>query len=162
AARLDHLRPMGLHVHLGSQIGSVATYLEAVAWLAGFIDREGLGGLPLLDLGGGLAIAYADGDTAPDVGEAVAATAAGVAGRPRGGRSCGPATSSRSPPPAPTRRRWRRPTTACPGPRRSWSPAARSGRLSPASPSPICSPGSARTRSAGGRRGSPWRSPWHR
>jgi diaminopimelate decarboxylase len=79
AAGLEHVRPMGLHVHLGSQIGSVETYLEAAAWLAAFIDREGLGELPLLDLGGGLAIAYADGDTAPDVREAVAATAAGVA-----------------------------------------------------------------------------------
>ncbi|HEX5248302.1 MAG TPA: diaminopimelate decarboxylase [Gaiellales bacterium] len=79
AAGLDHVRPMGLHVHLGSQIGSVETYLEAAAWLAAFIDREGLGELPLLDLGGGLAIAYADGDTAPDIREAVAAAAAGVA-----------------------------------------------------------------------------------
>ena len=84
AAVLDHLRPMGLHVHLGSQIGSVETYLEAAAWLAAFIDREGLGGLPLLDLGGGLAIAYADGDWAPDVRESVAATAAGVAEQLRG------------------------------------------------------------------------------
>ena len=83
AAGLDHARPMGLHVHLGSQIGSVETYLEAAAWLAAFIDREGVGELPLLDLGGGLAIAYADGDTAPDIREAVAATAAGVAGQLR-------------------------------------------------------------------------------
>src|SRR6476659_3645374 len=84
AARLEHVRPMGLHVHLGSQIGSGATYLEAAAWLAAFIDREELGGLPVLDLGGGLAIAYADGDAAPDVREAVAATAAGVAEQLRG------------------------------------------------------------------------------
>jgi diaminopimelate decarboxylase len=84
AARLDHVRPAGLHVHLGSQIGAVETYLEAAAWLAAFIDREGLGGLPLLDLGGGLAIAYAEGDSAPDVREAVAATAAGVAEQLRG------------------------------------------------------------------------------
>jgi diaminopimelate decarboxylase len=79
AGSLEHVRPMGLHVHLGSQIASVDTYLEAAAWLAAFIDREGLGDLPLLDLGGGLAIAYADGDRAPDVRAAVAATAAGVA-----------------------------------------------------------------------------------
>jgi diaminopimelate decarboxylase len=79
AAGLDHLRPMGLHVHLGSQIGSVDTYLEAAAWLAAFVDRERLGDLPLLDLGGGLAIAYADGDAAPDIRQAVAATAAAVA-----------------------------------------------------------------------------------
>jgi diaminopimelate decarboxylase len=81
AGGLEHVRPMGLHVHLGSQIGSVDTYLEAAAWLAAFIDREGLRGLPLLDLGGGLAIAYADGDRAPDVRAAVAATAAGLAER---------------------------------------------------------------------------------
>jgi diaminopimelate decarboxylase len=79
AAGLEHLRPMGVHVHLGSQIGSVDTYLEAAAWLAAFVDREGLGDLPLLDLGGGLAIAYADGDAAPDIRQAVAATAAAVA-----------------------------------------------------------------------------------
>ncbi len=79
AAGLEHVRPMGLHIHLGSQIGSVDTYVEAAAWLAAFIDREGLGGLPLLDLGGGLAIAYTDGDRVPDVRAAVAATATGVA-----------------------------------------------------------------------------------
>jgi diaminopimelate decarboxylase len=79
AGSLEHVRPMGLHIHLGSQIESVDTYLEAAGWLAGFIDREGLGGLPLLDLGGGLAIAYADGDRAPDVRAAAAATASGLA-----------------------------------------------------------------------------------
>jgi diaminopimelate decarboxylase len=78
AGTLAHVRPMGLHVHLGSQIGSVDTYLEAAAWLAAFIDRERLGALPLLDLGGGLAIAYADGDGAPDARAAVAAMAAGL------------------------------------------------------------------------------------
>jgi diaminopimelate decarboxylase len=83
AGSLDHVRPMGLHVHLGSQIGSVDTYLEAAAWLAAFMDREGLGDLPLLDLGGGLAIAYAEGERAPDVRAAVAATAEGLAGELR-------------------------------------------------------------------------------
>jgi diaminopimelate decarboxylase len=83
AGSLDHVRPMGLHVHLGSQIGSVDTYLEAAAWMAAFMDREGLGDLPLLDLGGGLAIAYAEGDRAPDVRAAVAATAEGLAGELR-------------------------------------------------------------------------------
>jgi diaminopimelate decarboxylase len=83
AGSLDHVRPMGLHVHLGSQIGSVDTYLEAAAWMAAFMDREGLGDLPLLDLGGGLAIAYAEGERAPDVRAAVAATAEGLAGELR-------------------------------------------------------------------------------
>ena len=36
AAACPHVRPAGLHVHLGSQIRDVGTYLEAVDWLAGF------------------------------------------------------------------------------------------------------------------------------
>jgi diaminopimelate decarboxylase len=81
AAALEHVRPAGLHVHLGSQIRDVATYLEAAAWLAGFIAANDLGGLPVLDLGGGLAIAYTDDDRVPDVRAAVEVTAAGVAGQ---------------------------------------------------------------------------------
>jgi diaminopimelate decarboxylase len=83
AASLPHVRPAGLHVHLGSQIASVDTYLEAAGWLAAFIDRERLGDLPVLDLGGGLAIAYTDADRAPEVRAAVAATVAGLAERMR-------------------------------------------------------------------------------
>jgi diaminopimelate decarboxylase len=81
AAGLEHVRAAGLHVHLGSQIREVETYLEAAAWLAAFIDQHDLGGLPVLDLGGGLAIAYTDDDSAPDVRAAVEVTAAGLAGR---------------------------------------------------------------------------------
>jgi diaminopimelate decarboxylase len=79
AAGLAHVRPAGLHVHLGSQIAAVETYLEAARWLAGFIAAEGLGDLPVLDLGGGLAIAYTDADRAPDIRAAVEATVAGLA-----------------------------------------------------------------------------------
>jgi diaminopimelate decarboxylase len=81
AAALEHVRPAGLHVHLGSQIRDVGTYLEAAEWLAAFIAGNDLGGLPVLDLGGGLAIAYTDDDSAPDVRAAVSTTAAGLAGR---------------------------------------------------------------------------------
>ena len=80
AAGLEHVHAAGLHVHLGSQIRDVGTYLEAAEWLAGFIADNDLGGLPVLDLGGGLAIAYTDADRAPDVHAAVEATAAGLAG----------------------------------------------------------------------------------
>ena len=52
---LPHLRAAGLHVHLGSQIGELGSYLRAVDWLVEFIEQHGLGELPLLDLGGGLA-----------------------------------------------------------------------------------------------------------
>ncbi len=80
AAELAHLRPAGLHVHLGSQIRDVGTYLEAAAWLAAFIAQNGLGDLPVLDLGGGLAIAYTEADSAPDVRAAVERTATALAG----------------------------------------------------------------------------------
>jgi diaminopimelate decarboxylase len=78
AARCPHVRLDGLHVHLGSQIRDLTTYVEAVDWLARF---PGAAGLPVLDLGGGLAIPYTGGEEAPDVGAAVATNVAAVAGR---------------------------------------------------------------------------------
>jgi diaminopimelate decarboxylase len=80
AAELPHVRPAGLHVHLGSQIRDVDTYVELAGWLAEFIDRNDLGHLPALDLGGGLAIAYTDADRPPDVRAAVEVTATALAG----------------------------------------------------------------------------------
>jgi diaminopimelate decarboxylase len=71
AGELAHVRPVGVHVHLGSQIRDVDTYVEVAAWLAEFLDQNGLGHLPVLDLGGGLAIAYTDADRVPDVRAAV-------------------------------------------------------------------------------------------
>jgi diaminopimelate decarboxylase len=81
ARELRNVRPAGLHVHLGSQIAAVETYLEAAGWLADFIARERLGHLPVLDLGGGLAIAHTDADRAPDVRTAVETTVACLAER---------------------------------------------------------------------------------
>ena len=80
AAELAHVRPAGVHVHLGSQIRDVDTYIEVAAWLAEFLDQNGLGHLPVLDLGGGLAIAYTDADRVPDVRAAVEVTATALAG----------------------------------------------------------------------------------
>ncbi len=73
-----HLRLDGLHVHLGSQIRDLDTYLHAVDWLARF---EPARRLRVLDLGGGLAIPYTDDEDVPDLRAAVAATAAAVAER---------------------------------------------------------------------------------
>ena len=78
AAGHPHLRLDGLHVHLGSQIRDLDTYLHAVNWLAGFAPARGL---PVLDLGGGLAIPYTDDEDVPDLRAAVKATADAVAGR---------------------------------------------------------------------------------
>jgi diaminopimelate decarboxylase len=76
AAACPHLRLDGLHVHLGSQIRDLDAYLAAVEWLARF---EPAARLPVLDLGGGLAIPYTDDDDAPDLHTAVTATATAVA-----------------------------------------------------------------------------------
>jgi diaminopimelate decarboxylase len=75
AAACPHLRLDGLHVHLGSQIRDLDAYLAAVEWLARFEPAR----LPVLDLGGGLAIPYTDDDDAPDLHTAVTATATAVA-----------------------------------------------------------------------------------
>ena len=78
ASACRHLRLDGLHVHLGSQIRDLGTYVEAVDWLARF---PGIAELPVLDIGGGLAIAYTDDDHAPEIRTAVEATIAAVAER---------------------------------------------------------------------------------
>ncbi len=70
ADALPHLRLDGLHLHLGSQIADVGSFERAVDWLVDFVEEHGLGGLPLLDLGGGLAIAHTELEAAPAPGPA--------------------------------------------------------------------------------------------
>ncbi len=57
------LEIVGVHVHIGSQILNIDQFAEAVAALAP------IGGLPVYDLGGGLGIAYHEGEHAPTVDE---------------------------------------------------------------------------------------------
>jgi diaminopimelate decarboxylase len=78
AGALAHLRLDGLHVHLGSQIRDLDTYLHAVDWLAALGPARRL---PVLDLGGGLAIPYTEDDKTPDLRAAITVTAAAVAER---------------------------------------------------------------------------------
>ncbi|WP_229331193.1 diaminopimelate decarboxylase, partial [Streptomyces sp. UNOC14_S4] len=63
------LELVGLHCHLGSQIAGLGPYVTAVRrlvpLLAALRDRHGVT-LPELDLGGGFAIAYRDGDPVLD------------------------------------------------------------------------------------------------
>ncbi|MFJ1708041.1 diaminopimelate decarboxylase [Kitasatospora sp. NPDC088346] len=74
----------GLHCHLGSQIDAVGPYLDAVdrlvELLAGVRDRYGVE-LPELDLGGGHAVRYLDGEPALDPGEFAARVPARLAER---------------------------------------------------------------------------------
>jgi len=66
-ARRPGLEPVGLHVHLGSQLVEMAPLIRAAHALAGLARAAREMGVPLqhLDLGGGLGIAYG-GEAAPD------------------------------------------------------------------------------------------------
>ncbi len=54
-----HLRLVGLHCHVGSQLTAVEPFRQAVAALAG------LGSFEVYNLGGGLGVAYTDGTSEP-------------------------------------------------------------------------------------------------
>lgn len=61
----EGLRGRGLHVHLGSQVVDAGPLRSAAAWCARFCATNGL--VPdVLDLGGGLGVAYSPGEAAPD------------------------------------------------------------------------------------------------
>ena len=57
---------VGLHAHIGSQIFLLHSFEKAVEVLAGFVTPLGL---PELCLGGGLGVAYVDGEDAPTIAQ---------------------------------------------------------------------------------------------
>jgi diaminopimelate decarboxylase len=61
---------VGIHVHVGSQVLSVANFARVVDKVAAFSEPLGL---PELTLGGGLGVAYVAGETAPTITEWAAA-----------------------------------------------------------------------------------------
>ena len=64
AAESPHLDPVGLHVHIGSQITSVDPYRQAMAAALALVDEvEAAAGVKLefLDAGGGFAVPYREG-----------------------------------------------------------------------------------------------------
>jgi diaminopimelate decarboxylase len=68
AADLEGVEPVGLHLHIGSQITSTAPFERAYSRLIGLFRELRGGGLPLrrLDLGGGFGVSYRDGEKALD------------------------------------------------------------------------------------------------
>jgi diaminopimelate decarboxylase len=55
---------VGLHFHIGSQVFSVDNFLEGLEVIAPFVVSEGL---PELIVGGGLGVAYVEGEEAPTI-----------------------------------------------------------------------------------------------
>jgi diaminopimelate decarboxylase len=71
------LAPRGLHVHLGSQVVDATPLRSAVVWAARFCAQHDLAP-EILDLGGGLGVAYRPGEAAPDARGYATALAAAV------------------------------------------------------------------------------------
>lgn len=63
---LDVVELVGLHAHIGSQVFVVDSFFQAVEALAPFVNAQGL---PELSIGGGLGVAYVEGESAPSITE---------------------------------------------------------------------------------------------
>jgi diaminopimelate decarboxylase len=69
AMEMAHVRLVGLDMHVGSQLATLAPYRDGLARLAQLAHDVRAAGAPLryLDVGGGLPVAYAVGDAEPDL-----------------------------------------------------------------------------------------------
>ena len=66
ASQADSVELVGLHAHIGSQVFDLRSFQQAVEVIAGFAQPYGL---PELSLGGGLGVAYVEGESAPAIAE---------------------------------------------------------------------------------------------
>jgi diaminopimelate decarboxylase len=66
ARRSDAVDLVGLHVHIGSQVFTTDSFEKAIGVVA---DIIGPLGLPELSIGGGLGVAYVEGEEAPTIAE---------------------------------------------------------------------------------------------
>jgi diaminopimelate decarboxylase len=66
ALRSDAVDLVGLHVHIGSQVFVAGFFAQAVRALAPFVQTLGL---PEFSIGGGLGVAYVEGETNPSISE---------------------------------------------------------------------------------------------
>jgi diaminopimelate decarboxylase len=81
-AQWPNVRLDGLHMHIGSQLLSLAPVREALARMAAFWKELEAAGHPIasIDVGGGLGVRYREGEQAPDAREYAAAIAQALAG----------------------------------------------------------------------------------
>ncbi len=68
--RADSVELVGLHAHIGSQVFELGPFRQAVEVIAGFARPYDL---PELSVGGGLGVAYVEGESAPSIAEWAAA-----------------------------------------------------------------------------------------
>jgi diaminopimelate decarboxylase len=73
----QHLELVGLHAHIGSQIFELEPYVKAIEVIADFCDTVNLEP-ELLNVGGGLGIAYLDSDEPPSIEDYVDVKVRGV------------------------------------------------------------------------------------
>jgi diaminopimelate decarboxylase len=73
----EHLELAGLHAHIGSQIFELEPYVKAIEVIADFCDSVDLQP-ELLNVGGGLGIAYIDTDEPPEIDDYVDVKVEGV------------------------------------------------------------------------------------
>jgi diaminopimelate decarboxylase len=73
----DHLELVGLHAHIGSQIFELEPYVKAIEVIAEFCDAVDFQP-ELLNVGGGLGIAYLDSDEPPSIEDYVDVKVHGV------------------------------------------------------------------------------------
>ncbi len=65
-ARSGAMSLKGIHCHIGSQVFRVESFADALAVVARFSDQFGI---ELVNLGGGLGVAYVEGESAPSIAE---------------------------------------------------------------------------------------------
>ncbi|MFV1989599.1 MAG: diaminopimelate decarboxylase [Acidimicrobiales bacterium] len=70
ASNSDAVELVGLHAHIGSQVFRVDSFAKALEVVAGFSVPLGL---PELNIGGGLGVAYVEGEEAPSISQWAAA-----------------------------------------------------------------------------------------
>ncbi len=82
AAKLPHLQVLGVDCHIGSQLTTVAPFVDALQRVLALIDSLSAAGIEIhhLDIGGGLGIQYED-ETPPTPAEYAQAIRAELAGR---------------------------------------------------------------------------------
>jgi diaminopimelate decarboxylase len=73
----EHLELVGLHAHIGSQIFELEPYVKAIEVIAEFCEAVDLAP-ELLNVGGGLGIAYLDSDEPPSIEDYVEVKVQGV------------------------------------------------------------------------------------